>query len=252
MHHNNKFSLLSSPKSSFQGHELRLMCTGTWDCPNVNSTSLGSTSKTTLMLFPDCTDDIIQWLLFCVHFFERRCDVVEVDMLDWIVLLEVIFQTIKAKSNLNICFRYAKWVLSQWIKNNASIGKTQKTVCLFLCVRNCLPNCFQEVQWDVEGPSLRVSASQKARSSWEMQTSNADSICQDPQDWQQHSAEHHIQVANNLSAWEKNLSPLGLSKLLGVPLSPGMENDTIWCLPFQRKPMSSPIDSLSTLQWWGR
>ena len=51
-----------------------------------------------------------------------------------------------------------------------------------------------------------------------------------------------------ISQLEKRTCALCLSKLIGVPLSPGMENGTIWCLPFQRKPMSSPIDSLSTLQ----
>ena len=107
-----------------------------------------------------------------------------------------------------------------------------------------------------------VSAVQ-ARSNWEMQASTTTSICQDPQDRQQYTAEHYIQVGQQQawksSAWNKFKTKSTISfvqcisphacKKLRIP--PGMENVTIWRFPFQKEPMSSRISNLFTLRWWG-
>ena len=141
------------------------------------------------------------------------------------------------------------------------MGKAQKTTSIFLDVRNCLLNRFQEVQLTSETLKSRHILYQLHR--------------QDPTE----KCEPQLQLAfakthktgsstlqNIIFRWDKdkhemtqqekslkkNLNqrfcPLYPSKPARVFFYPGMENGTIWHLPCQRQPTSSPTGSFFTLQ----
>ena len=164
---------------------------------------------------------------------------------------------------MKICCRHAKWILGQWSKNSASIGEAQKTISMFLHLRNFLPSNFQGVQ-------LTSETLKACHVPYQLPRQDPIEKCK-PQ-LQLAFAKTHKTGSSTLQniifrwrqqiAWDKikekptkallGFSPLWFpSKYARSCLIPGTENGTICHLLCQREAMSSLTGSPFTLQWWG-